>query len=412
MRDIAVFTVSQANHYLKNLLLKDNLLQNISILGEISNFKLHKPSGHMYFTLKDDSSIIRCVFFLSRNKELRFVPAEGMRVIARGSISLYERSGYYQLYVEEIRPEGIGDLYFAFEQLKEKLKREGLFAAEHKKPLPQIPRCIGLVTSPSGAAIRDFLTTLKRRFPGVRVLLYPVAVQGKEAPAQIMEALKKLDKLGFIDVVVITRGGGSLEELWTFNDEGLARAIFKMKTPVVSAVGHETDFTIADFVADRRASTPTAAAEMIAPEMKELLRHLEAQEHRLKSMVKSRLKQNRIILDNLSKSAFLYQPREKINQGYQQADEIWQRLVRNMLYALKLNNSRLGNLEEKLQVLNPLKIMSRGYALVMNEKDEIISSIEALKEKQDINVVWHDGEAGCQVREIRKKRLAITEKRV
>jgi exodeoxyribonuclease VII large subunit len=405
MKEISIYTVSQANHYLKNLLLNDRVLQDIHILGEISNFKLHKPSGHMYFTLKDDGSIIRCVFFLSRNKELKFVPAEGMRVVARGSISLYERSGYYQLYVEEIRPEGIGDLYFAFEQLKEKLKMQGLFAAEHKKPLPGIPRCIGLVTSPSGAAIRDFLTTLKRRFPGVRVLLYPVAVQGKEAPAQIIDALKKLDKLGFIDVVVITRGGGSLEELWPFNDEGVARVIFEMKTPVVSAVGHETDFTIADFVADKRASTPTAAAEMIAPEMKELLRYLEVQEHRLKSMLKSRLKQNKIILENLSRSAFIYHPREKINQGYQQADEIWQRLVRNLLYNLKLKGSQLSNFEEKLQALNPLKIMSRGYAFVMDENNEIISSIDSLKEEQEINVVFHNGEAGCQVREIRKKIL-------
>lgn len=400
-----IFTVTQVNRYLKNLFLNDKVLQDINIIGEISNFKLHKPSGHMYFSLKDDDSVIRCVFFLNRNKELQFTPVEGMKVVAKGSISIYERSGYYQLYVEEIKAEGIGELYFAFEQLKKKLKKEGLFDTEHKKPLPHIPKCVGLVTSPSGAAIKDFLTTLKRRFPGVRVLLYPSAVQGREASAQIINALKKLDKLGFIDVIVITRGGGSLEELWPFNDESLARAIFALKTPVVSAVGHETDFTIADFVADRRASTPTAAAEMIVPEINELLQQLEMQKQRLKSLLKNRLKQNKIILENFSRSAFIYHPRTKINQGYQQVDESWQRLVRNLLYTLKFKNSQLSNLEEKLQALNPLKIMSRGFAFVTNEKNEIVTTIDSLKEEEDINVFFYNGEAGCRVKEIRKRQM-------
>ena len=411
MKEITIFTVSQANHYLKKLLLNDRVLQDIHIVGEISNFKLHKPSGHMYFTLKDDGSIIRCVFFLSRNKELTFVPTEGMRVVARGNISLYERSGYYQLYVEEIKPEGIGDLYFAFEMLKEKLKKDGLFAAEHKKPLPRIPRCIGLVTSPAGAAVRDFLTTLKRRFPYTRVLLCPVAVQGKEAPAQMIDALKKLDKLGFIDVAVITRGGGSLEELWPFNDESLARAIFNLKVPVVSAVGHETDFTIADFVADRRASTPTAAAEMVVPDVKELLKHLDVQEQRLQAIFKNRLKHSRLILENMARSAFFYHTREKIRQGHQQVDEMWPRLVRNLLYSMKLKNARLSSLEEKLQAVNPVGIMARGYAFVRDEKNEIISSIDSLEEELKINVFFHDGEAGCRVIKIRKKEPGLTEKR-
>lgn len=412
MNNITIYTVSQANHYLKNLLLRDSVLQDITVQGEISNFKLHRPSGHMYFTLKDDGSIIRCVFFLSRNRELKFLPAEGMNVIVRGNISLYERSGYYQLYVEEMRPEGVGDLYFAFEQLKEKLKKQGLFAAEHKKPLPAFPRCIGLVTSPSGAAVRDFLTTVKRRFPGVRILLCPAAVQGLEAPAQVMAALKKLDKLGFVDVVVVTRGGGSLEELWPFNDEALARVIFAMETPVVSAIGHETDFTIADFVADHRASTPTAAAEVITPETRELLRYLEGQEQRLKSLWKNMLQQKVLALENLARAFAIYHPRDKINQGYQQIDEIWQRLGRNLRYNFKLKNVLLHNFEEKVAGLNPQKIMGRGYAFVMNENNEIISSVDLLTKGQEINVVFHNGGADCQVQKIRKKNLLFNEKRV
>ncbi|NMB41580.1 MAG: exodeoxyribonuclease VII large subunit [Firmicutes bacterium] len=412
MKNFSIYTVSQANHYLKNLLLKDSVLQDIFVLGEISNFKLHKPSGHMYFTLKDEGSIIRCVFFLSRNRESKFVPAEGMSVVARGNISLYERSGNYQLYVKEIKPEGVGDLYYAFEQLKEKLKSQGLFAVEHKKTLPAIPRCIGLITSPSGAAIKDFITAIERRFPNVHVLICPVAVQGKEASVQITDALKKMDRLKSVDVVVITRGGGSLEELWPFNDENLARAIFEMETPVVSAVGHETDFTIADFVADRRASTPTAAAEMITPERDELLRYLKVQERRLKNFLKTRLQQKKLVLDNFSRSLSIYHPRDKINQGYQQIDEIWQRLSRNFSYNLKLKESLLGNIEEKLQVLSPLKIMSRGYAFVTDEKDGIIGSANCLKEEQEINVIFHDGEAACRVKKIKKKHLTADEKRI
>ena len=405
MKGQGIYTVSQVNYYLKSLLQQDSLLQAISILGEISNFKLHKPSGHIYFTLKDKDSIIRCVFFLSRNRRLQFVPAEGMKVIASGNISLYARSGYYQLYVEDLRPEGVGALYLAFEQLKDKLKREGLFDTARKKPLPRMPRCVGLVTSPAGAAIQDFLTTLKRRFPCIRVLLYPVAVQGAEAAGQMITALKTLDGLGEIDVLVLTRGGGSLEELWPFNNEELAHVIFKLDTPVISAVGHETDFTIADFVADIRASTPTAAAELIAPEQKELLRHLDMQERRLMSRWQSFRREKKIILENLSGAASLKYPREKINQGYQRIDELGQRFAQNILYNLKFKRTALRHVEEKLQALNPLQVMERGFALISDRHNLPVSSIESLKEGQDIHVTFHDGEAGCQVKKIEKKKL-------
>ncbi|MDO9536268.1 MAG: exodeoxyribonuclease VII large subunit [Bacillota bacterium] len=405
MNEAGIYTVSQVSLYLKSLLLNDTLLKDLYVIGEISNFKLHKPSGHMYFTLKDNESLIRCVFFRRGNKDLKFAPFEGMKVIARGNLSLYERSGYYQLYIEELRPEGIGTLFLAYEQLKEKLQKEGLFAEENKKPLPVIPRCVGLVTSSSGAAVKDFLTTLRRRFPCLRVIICSTAVQGREAPPQIIEALKKLDKIEDIDIIVLTRGGGSLEELWSFNDEELARTIFKMETPVVSAVGHEIDFTIADFVADKRASTPTAAAEIIVPEKKDLLKHLGMQEYRLKNRLKSQLKEKNMNLENLSRAAALYYTREKINYGNQRTDEIWQRLVRNLFYSLKLKGSGLNNLGEKLQALSPLKIMGRGYTFVLNNKDLLVGSVGTLKEKEIVKVVFHDGEADCEVKRIQKKEL-------
>lgn len=400
-----VYTVSQVTSYLKGLLLQDSLLQSVSILGEISNYKLHKPSGHIYFTLKDKDSIIRCVFFLSRNRKLQFEPAEGMKVIAGGNISLYARSGYYQLYVEELKPEGIGALYQAFEQLKDKLKSEGLFDVERKKTLPHMPRCVGLVTSPTGAAVQDFLTTLKRRFPLTRVLFCPVSVQGTEAAGQIATALKKLDSLQEVDVLVLTRGGGSLEELWSFNNEGLAHVISGLNTPVISAVGHETDFTIADFVADVRASTPTAAAELIAPEQKEILRHLDMQEHRLVGRWQNFSRESKIILESFSSAVSLKYPRERINQGYQRIDELGQRLARSVSYNLKFKKTSLRHFEEKLQALNPLQIMERGFALVSDRHDSPVRGIDALQKGEDIHITFYDGRAACRVHEIEKKKM-------
>jgi exodeoxyribonuclease VII large subunit len=400
-----IYTVSQVNGYIKGLLFQDGLLQNISILGEISNFKRHRPSGHIYFTLKDKNSVIRCVFFLSKNRSLNFMPTEGMKVVAKGNVSLYERSGYYQLYVEELKPEGIGALYLAFEQLKEKLKTEGIFDAGRKKPLPRLPRCIGLVTSPAGAAIKDFLTTLERRFPCVHVLFYPVTVQGPAAPGQIIDALKKLDDYGGVEVIVITRGGGSLEELWPFNDEALAYVLYKLKTPVISAIGHETDFTIADFVADIRASTPTAAAELVAPRKKDLLQHLKMQERQLLSCWQGFLRGKRLTLKNLSPAVHLRYLKERINQGYQRIDEIGQRLEQNLAYSLKLKKSALYSAEEKLKALDPANVLKRGFALINDQRGLPVDSINSLEEGQQIHVVLRDGQAGCEVKDVQGKKL-------
>ncbi|MEW5922044.1 MAG: exodeoxyribonuclease VII large subunit [Bacillota bacterium] len=403
MSERQVFTVTQLSQYLKNLFWKDNHLQNLWVSGEISNYKCHSPSGHIYFTLKDEQSVLRSVFFRSKNISLKFVPAEGMKVIARGSISLYERSGYYQLYVEELEPEGLGALFLAYEQLKDKLVKQGLFDERYKKPLPRIPQKIGLITSPSGAAVRDFLTTLQRRFPCVQVLLYPVAVQGREAPQQICCALKELDCLGDLDVIVITRGGGSLEELWCFNDEEVARAIFAMCTPVVSAIGHETDYTIADFVADRRASTPTAAAELIAPEKGELLRYLHMQEQLMGSILLNSLQKKRSRMEFFVSAAALRHPREKINLGNQRVDELWPRLKRATAYTVQLKKRSLESHTERLDALSPLKVLERGYTLVFDREDRPLKSVGSLLEGQEIRVSFYDGDAYCNVHKVSRK---------
>ncbi|MGI5875409.1 MAG: exodeoxyribonuclease VII large subunit [Dethiobacteria bacterium] len=406
-----VYTVSQLTRYLKSLFLEDSFLQDIRILGEISNYKLHKPSGHIYFTLKDQESVLRCVFFRSKNRFLLFEPAEGMKVVVRGNVSLYERSGYYQLYVEKLESEGLGTLFLAFEKLKEKLLHEGLFDESNKKQLPRYPRRVGLITSPSGAAIKDFLTTLERRFPCVSVVVYPVAVQGREAPGQIVEALRKLDREWEMDLIVITRGGGSLEELWSFNDEGVARAIYQMKTPVVSAVGHETDFTIADYVADLRASTPTAAAELIAPEKDELLRYIDLQEYHLKVLIKKYLKERSLKLDKFSRAAVFKYPREKINLGYQRVDELLPRLMNSLIYTHELKKTVLKGVSSKLETLSPFNILKRGFVLILDEGNSLVKNVEQLQTGQSIRMIFNDGEVRCQVEKITKGKSFENEKR-
>ncbi len=402
MSERLVFTVTQLSQYLKNLFWQDDQLQDLWINGEISNYKCHSPSGHIYFTLKDEQSVLRCVYFRKKNTLLRFAPTEGMKVMVRGSISLYERSGYYQLYVEEMEPEGLGALFLAYEQLKSKLSKQGLFDEQCKKPLPRVPRKVGLITSPSGAAIRDFLTTLQRRFPCVQVLLYPVAVQGKEAPQQINDALKELDKRG-LDVIVITRGGGSLEELWCFNDEEVARSIFMLRTPLVSAIGHETDYTIADFVADLRASTPTAAATMIAPEQSELLRYLNMQEQFMGSILLNNLQKKRYLLEQLASDSALKHPREKLNLAHQRIDELWPRLKRAAELCIRFKKTKLEGCVENLEALSPLKVLMRGYTLVYDREDRPLKSVHSVQQGQELKISFHDGNAHCSVNKVERK---------
>ena len=287
-----VLTVSELTQAVKETLELDARFQNILVRGEISNFK-HHTSGHMYFTLKDEKSRLKCVMFRSHNARLRFRPEDGLKVIAGGRLGVYEVAGEYQLYVEELYPEGLGALHLAFEQLKAKLQAEGLFDPARKRPLPGLPRTVGIVTSPTGAAIRDMVSVLRRRFPNVNILLAPAIVQGDAGPPSVIRALELLNWRDDVDVIIVGRGGGSLEELWTFNDEGVARAIAASRIPVISAVGHETDFTIADFVADRRAPTPSAAAEIAVPERAKLLQDVRDQEERLRLAIQKRIRQLR-----------------------------------------------------------------------------------------------------------------------
>lgn len=408
MREAVVYTVTQLNQHIKRLLLKDNLLQEVLVVGEISNYKHHTPSGHIYFTLKDENSILRCVFFRHKNRELTFIPAEGMRVLAGGNISLYERGGIYQLYIASLEPEGLGALYLAYEQLKERLAQEGLFEIQHKRLLPFIPQKIGLITSSSGAAVRDFLSALGRRFPCVEVLFKPAAVQGVEAPAQIIDALEKLEQED-LDVIVITRGGGSLEELWALNDEKLARAIFHSGTPVVSAVGHETDYTIADFVADMRASTPTAAAELITPQKDELLKNIEVFKSRLQDAWRYKQRERDNLLERFERAVAFRYPYDKINTGNQRLDELWGRLTRNISVQLQKKADNLQGSANRLNNLNPLQVLNRGFAFVMDKEKKPVNGISALDPGQNIEVLFRDGIAFCTVDKIRQKKLSSGE---
>ncbi len=405
MKQNPVYTVSQVNRYLKKIILNDMVLQDIRVLGEISNFKFHKPSGHIYFTLKDGDNLLRAVFFKSKNQQLSFMPSEGMSVIARGNTSIYERTGTFQLYVEELEPEGQGTLYQAFEKLKNELQKQGLFDAAHKKPLPYIPRKVGVITSPTGAAIRDFLAALQRRFPYLHVTIVPVAVQGRDSPAQIVHALKQMDVQGDYDILVLTRGGGSLEELWSFNDEAVARAIFSTNTIVVSAVGHETDFTIADFVADHRASTPTAAVELITPDKHDLITRLNVMEARLKSNIKNNILSRFHLLKHLSSNRSLKYLLDKINHQSIRIDELGQRLIREMEYDLKLKRSAVDGLEDRINALNPINIMKRGFTLVVDEDNMIIKTIEHVRLEKELEIVFTDGRVSCQVKGMNKTRI-------
>jgi len=397
MNNTNFLKVSQLNRYLKTLLQSDPVLQDVYVLGEISNYKLHTPSGHMYFTLKDEGGLLRCVFYRGKNAGLNFRPDDGMRVLARGSVSLYEKGGNYQLYVEMMEPEGLGTLFLAYEQLKERLRLEGLFDPEHKKPLPFIPRKIGLITSPTGAAIKDFLTTLTRRFPCVNVIFAPAAVQGDEAAAQITAALGRLQAVGDLDVIVIARGGGSLEDLWSFNDEDLARAIFRSKIPVISAVGHETDFTIADFVADLRAATPTAAAELLTPELQMLLEDLWDKEEHLGRLWEQYCQRQRAYLERFSANALLKLPLDIIAQGKQRADEAERLIDRSFKMQLKFEHTRQKHLLERLEALHPLRVMERGFVYVLDKGKRLVNSVHQLHVDKEIDLIFKNGEAGCKV---------------
>ncbi|MGI5998360.1 MAG: exodeoxyribonuclease VII large subunit, partial [Lutispora sp.] len=360
IEDVRVFTVTEVNLYLRQLFERDLLLSHIYIKGEISNFKVH-TSGHAYFSLKDRESRVKCVMFKSNLSRLKFMPEEGMQVVIRGYISIYERDGQYQLYAESIIADGAGELYKAYEQLKSKLSSEGMFSEEHKKPLPLLPKRVGIVTSPTGAAIRDIISIGRRRNPNIDIYLYPSLVQGEKASIEIAEGIKYFNRYSDVDVIIVGRGGGSIEELWCFNDEAIARAIFESHIPVVSAVGHETDFTISDFVADVRAATPSAAAELVFPDKQQLISYIKKIEGHLYSSMVSYIKDKKILLNSLTSRSSFRHTETKILNYRQSLESMKQNLDKAIKNTIEDQRNNLYIYNEKLNILNPASYLNKGY---------------------------------------------------
>lgn len=392
-----IFSVTEINRYIRNIISKDLLLSNLWIKGEISNYKAHY-SGHMYFTIKDEASLLKCVMFRSRNSGLNFLPENGMKVIIRGSLSVFERDGQYQLYAEEMVPDGIGNLYLAFEQLKKRLEVEGLFDISIKKKIPYLPRTIGVVTSSTGAVIKDIINVLSRRFHNFELKIFPVAVQGKFAARQIANGIKKFNELQCVDVIIIARGGGSLEELWAFNEEIVARSIFESAIPIISAVGHETDYTISDFAADLRAPTPSAAAELVLPEKNALIQKIEGLNIRLRNSVLKRMDSKYKKYDILLNSHVFKQPYERIYQERMRLDMAYKYMHKALLLNKERVSSNLYALIGKLDVLSPLAIMSRGYSIVrITENGIILKSVKEVHEGDSLEISVTDGKINCTV---------------
>ena len=396
-----ILEVRQVNAYLKNLMDQDPMLQGLMIRGELSNYKVY-PSGHHYFTLKDSESALRCVMFRSSAGRLRFRPENGMKVIASGQITVYPRDGAYQLYCNALTPEGAGDLAVAFEQLKKMLSEEGLFDESHKKALPKYPHRIAIITSSAGAAIHDMLRILKARYPLSKVLLLPVRVQGAEAPPEIVGAIRYANRHQLADLIITGRGGGSMEDLWAFNDERVARAIFESQIPVISAVGHEPDVTISDYVADLRAATPSNAAELAVPDQNELYQEIDLFQRRMEQAMKRRLKLSRQQLDVLSSSRVLRSPGQYFADRRVSMEHLVQQLQTGIRAELRNKRSGLREYAAALDAMSPLKVLSRGYSLVLSEGTPV-RSVHQLKSGDLIQLRLSDGEANARVLERRSQ---------
>lgn len=400
MQNTLVLSVSQLNRYIKMNFDADENLANIFISGEISNFTNHYRTGHLYFTLKDDSAAVRAVMFNSSAKRLKFMPEDGMKVIARGRVSVYEVSGQYQLYVDDMQPDGVGALNLAYEQLKEKLQKEGLFSELHKKPLPPYPEKVGVITSPTGAAVRDIINVLGRRFPYAEIVFCPVLVQGDGAHLQLTDAVNLFNSERAADVIIIGRGGGSIEDLWEFNDEGLARAVYNSEIPVISAVGHETDFTICDFVADMRAPTPSAAAELAVPDANELQYALSALKNRMFLNVSSGIADRRSRLEYLTSKGALKSPDEMLSNRSQRLDTAFSKMLSSYENRIGGKKVEFISAATALSKLDPMSVLMRGFAFVSDKNGKNVYSSQALAKGDKINVRFHDGSAVCEVKEI------------
>lgn len=400
MQNTLVLSVSQLNRYIKMNFDADENLANIFISGEISNFTNHYRTGHLYFTLKDDSAAVRAVMFNFSAKRLKFMPEDGMKVIARGRVSVYEASGQYQLYVDDMQPDGVGALNLAYEQLKEKLQKEGLFSELHKKPLPPYPEKVGVITSPTGAAVRDIINVLGRRFPYAEIVFCPVLVQGDGAHLQLTDAVNLFNSERAADVIIIGRGGGSIEDLWEFNDEGLARAVYNSDIPVISAVGHETDFTICDFVADMRAPTPSAAAELAVPDANELQYALSALKNRMFLNVSSGIADRRSRLEYLTSKGALKSPDEMLSNRSQRLDTAFSKMLSSYENRIGGKKVEFISAATALSKLDPMSVLMRGFAFVSDKNGKNVYSSQALAKGDKINVRFHDGSAVCEVKEI------------
>lgn len=444
MEEKRYLTVNALTKYIKRKFDVDPHLQQVMVKGEISNFKQHS-SGHMYFTLKDEKSRILAVMFSRYNAAMKFIPENGMKVLISGDLSVYESSGQYQIYVKEMKPDGVGDLYLAYEQLKAKLEKEGVFSPKYKKPIPKFPKTIGLVTSPTGAAIRDMITTIKRRYPIANILIFPALVQGNGAAPSIVRKIQQANALNEVDVLIVGRGGGSIEELWAFNEEAVARAIFSSNIPLISAVGHETDFTIADFAADLRAPTPTGAAEMAVPHIDDLSERIFNRQSRLIRSMRERMIFQKERLSRIERSYAFRYPHKLYEQKLEQVDKMKEQLIKgaNRLVKLKLDEAEerrkrlirnhpaavlldaknqhakvekelkktiaiiadgkqkdFAHIVSKLEALSPLKIMDRGYSLVYSAENEMIKTVKQVKKDDEIKINVTDGTVYCRVTDI------------
>ena len=393
-----IFTVGQINRYIRNLLENDFILSSLLVKGEISNFKAHS-SGHLYFTLKDASGALSCVMFRQDAAGLPFEPENGMQVVVYGHISLYEKTGQYQLYAEFMEPLGIGALQVAFEQLKEKLAAEGLFDGDFKREIPKNSSCIAVITSPTGAAVRDILQIVKRRDPNVKVAIFPTLVQGEQAAADIVRSLKLVNEWGKADVIILGRGGGSMEDLWCFNDENVARAVFASEIPVISAVGHETDFTITDFVADMRAPTPSAAAELATTPLAERREAFHRLELRLERDVSALLTSCRRRLDLLKSRPVMERPLERIYRTMMDVEETQQRLDREMTNRLMQRAERWQYLTNRLEAASPLAVMSRGYVMAVTSSGNLLTSAKQAEVGDRVTLHLQDGKIETNIQE-------------
>lgn len=392
--EIKTATVSQITSYMKRIFENNAILNNVWIKGEISNFKLHY-SGHMYITLKDEGAVLKAVMFKSACRGLSFMPENGMKVLARGRISIYEPTGAYQLYIDEMKPDGIGDLYAQYEALKKKLAAEGLFDAEHKKGLPAFPEKIGVCTATTGAAVRDIINVATRRFPCAEIIIYPTIVQGASAADSIVEAIEYFNAHGAADVLIVGRGGGSIEDLWGFNEEKVAYAIYNSEIPIISAVGHETDFTIADFVADLRAPTPSAAAEIAVPSAAELYSKINTLVGRLQKSI-IRANENR----RLKIAAFKVRRLDDLIASYcLKADSFVRRMESRAENIFLENKKELSMLAGRLDALSPLSVMARGYSVAVKSGGSVIKSVRDLKADEEFVLRLGDGEKKCRAEE-------------